>query len=286
MQKLPHQIANKIIVGDYEEFDESLLLIEVVGLIKTRGYRDDKISATSVLKALTANISKKTLKWLLEELFILFMDDRSSLSYICDAMFSFGFYGGEGIRGAPAEIKSEIEKEGRCFPYIPYDQKEFLWAMNKISPSYLRKQHDFIDVGSGIGDKVLLAQLLGFKTATGVEINNHTSQLAKHFLNVRHDEETNIRLINKDAFDLDFSEFNFIYMYRPIQDEKLLAKLHKKVLDEMPADGRFVDVGCSIKNILEKYSGEESTEGFDRSSLYIIKNKNDGKPRLDKYYSE
>lgn len=280
MQKLPSQLANHIILGKDNPVDKDLLLIEIVGLIKTRGYCDDKISATSVLKALVANVSKTTLLWLLEKLFVLFLNDRSGLGYICDKMFAYGIYGRGGISGAPAEIKSEKEREGKCFPYIPYEPRAFLEIINRLAHSYDRKKLDFIDVGSGIGDKVLLAQLLGFKTATGVEINEHTSQLAKHFLNVR--EENNITLINKDAFDLDFSNYNFIYMYRPIQCEKLLAKLHKKVLDEMPVGGTFIDVGACMQKVLEIYTGKD-IDNETTSRLYIVKNDSDAPLKLRSY---
>ena len=64
------------------------------------------------------------------------------------------------------EIKDSYEKDSYQYPYIPYDVKSFIYTIKKIISMCSNEIHfNFLDIGSGTGDKVFIAKIL--KTAGG-----------------------------------------------------------------------------------------------------------------------
>ena len=124
-----------------------------------------------------------------------------------------------------SERKSAIENRMGAYTYIPAGRAYFIERVSQIKSKAQLSDMKFIDVGCGIGDKVMLAQFLGFD-AYGVEINSHTLGLAQYFL---HKVVPYTHLILGNAFDIDYSQYSFIYMYVPIYDVKKMAELYRLI---------------------------------------------------------
>lgn len=185
---------------------------------------------------------------------------------------------------ADAETKDEYEKKSHNYPYIPYDPTHFVKIINFVKGN---TEH-FIDLGCGIGDKLILAKrFCDFKYVSGIEYNNHTFELAKHFISIESRQgiygfnKIEYNLIHDDFFNQNFSEYDFIYMYVPIADKPLMLNLAKKIIREMPIGGRAIDVGSgslfdAIAH-LKTFKLDESVyysgaiEKIDKTTFSVIK---------------
>ena len=162
----------------------------------------------------------------------------------CEAVDAFRklVFGDDARHTRRFETKDTREKEGHYYSYIPYDELNFVDVV--LLPALTlftadgKNDHKprFIDVGSGIGDKVLLAHLLGFK-ASGVEYNQDTYSLSKYFLR----DWDHIDLYRGDALEFGFTDYDVIYMYCPIADSTLMTKLHFRVMDQMPVGSVMIE---------------------------------------------
>ena len=124
-----------------------------------------------------------------------------------------------------AEIKAH-EAKG-AFRYIPYRINAFLEQLQVAitARSILGKGLKFIDVGCGIGTKVLLAQLQGCE-AYGLEINPKYVAVARRLLpdigpfdtpksRCLKRKRAVPRIIRGDALTFDYSPYDIIYFYCP-----------------------------------------------------------------------
>lgn len=169
-------------------------------------------------------------------------------------------------RSRGCEEKSEEETENGHYVYVPWDRNSFTYLVKEIQKKF--KLKFFIDVGCGIGDKVILAYFFGnFEKVTGIELNETTYHVAKYFVTKgmfdfeRYEEYYKVKkdfkgwefpkerrvkikreILNVNAFDHNFSEYDFIYMYVPIRDSKVMEKLYHKIFKEMPIGGIMIDV--------------------------------------------
>lgn len=133
------------------------------------------------------------------------------------------------------------ERELGHFPYIPYYIEEFLKRMRRAMLHVQGEPH-FIDVGCGIGDKLFLArELLGIQKVSGIEYNSQTFATAQQKFG-----GLCTTLINGDAFDLDFSPYNLIYMYCPIERSPRMSNLFLHI-------ARTAPVGAVIAEMLPRY---------------------------------
>jgi hypothetical protein len=141
------------------------------------------------------------------------------------------------IKDACADSKDAKAKEQSQYPYIPLHAPSFSALLDYISKKYKHRK-SFIDVGCGIGDKVLFAflsrlfdechgieyDIISYKIAaqtTGWEMSNH----------IKSDKESkrygngNSFFIKGDAFDHDYSKYDTAYLYCPMSDGKMMKKL-------------------------------------------------------------
>ncbi|TAE12364.1 MAG: class I SAM-dependent methyltransferase [Bacteroidetes bacterium] len=115
-------------------------------------------------------------------------------------------------------------------------------------------QTTFMDIGSGNGEKLFGALCLGFQKAYGLEYSPQSVQTSKRLLK-QFAPEIDIR--QGDALTVEASFFqkaDFIYMYSPIKDNKLMASLFKRVLENLQEGGVLLEVrfvyGEELNNIL------------------------------------
>lgn len=178
------------------------------------------------------------------------------------------------------EQKSDDERKVGAYPYIPFPRDQFCFALNSVigkrDEMGVRPPKKFIDVGCGIADKLILAEMLGLD-AYGIEYNDMTctigrDNLTKFFMSlpeyshwVKNQEDGSVtveknhfskskvddvvitdRIIHGNALEFDFSPFDVIYMYRPMADNENMTKLWKQVFKTMHTGAVAYDVTDSV----------------------------------------
>ncbi len=87
----------------------------------------------------------------------------------------------------------------------------------------------FLDIGCGKGRALAYMNSIGFKgKITGVEYNPVVAKAAKEWTK----SYDNITVIEGDAFDLDFNDYNIMFMFNPFYDEeiqRLIAQIEDTV---------------------------------------------------------
>ena len=100
-----------------------------------------------------------------------------------------------------------------------------------IEKSHFKKEDVFFDLGSGLGQAVILVNLLTGITARGVEFEPAFCDYARD--NARELNLSNVEFINVDARNADYSEGTVIFMFTPFKGEilqEVLAILRKESL--------------------------------------------------------
>ena len=122
-----------------------------------------------------------------------------------------------------------FKHEYLIYPFIPYHDFSNYPVLKSIKDKFFTnvKRPSFIDVGCGIGNKMVLAAMAGFQSF-GVELRPNEVKLARQ---IAHTSFGNVK--QKDAFDLDYSEYDLIYMFNPIADFDLMRKLTLQISRQM-----------------------------------------------------
>lgn len=183
------------------------------------------------------------------------------------------------------EIKSKLEKELNSFKYIPYEPSKFLVLLNLLKSKKLIDNSSFVDVGCGIGDKVLLAKLFGFQKVTGIELNDETHVISKFLLGRYFYISTStdwrnkdISLLHKNAFDVDYKDYSLIYMYMPMYSTENMINLYNHILSTMNKDAILVEV-LPNSVVKSRINGKVRFYSLDNSKYHdvavIRRNKNE-----------
>lgn len=153
---------------------------------------------------------------------------------------------------------AEKEKRGD-FIYISLNLEVFLAQLSLVyklvrneKPGLDRPK--FIDVGCGIGTKLVAAREIGF-TPTGIDISEKYVAVAKHLLSADDCRATRYQSERRklwavecrDGKTFDFSGYHVIYFYCPQCDSKLEEQLEKRILET-------ADVGAYVVGYNSSYS--------------------------------
>ena len=136
---------------------------------------------------------------------------------------------------------------------IMYGELPFATWSAIVEAANPKKDGVFMDVGSGTGRVVLQSHLLfDFNKSIGVEL---LPGLHKKALQVQEIFEKNVKpqilnhvigrelqLINKNIFDVDLSEVDFLFMNHPFKDKELFKKLEEKFLRELKSGTKIVTI--------------------------------------------
>lgn len=153
--------------------------------------------------------------------------------------------------------KDKTQKDQRHYPYIAYDTNGFISVLSTIHEKF-EKRKSFIDVGCGIGDKVLLAWLSGiFEECIGIEYEGFTSLIGERVAQNRlssfrpqldikdgairsragykhNSVPIDFGIVNGDAFDINYKRFDTIYLYHPIADQNCMSLLYQHIFKTLP----------------------------------------------------
>ncbi|SFF47836.1 class I SAM-dependent methyltransferase [Thermoflexibacter ruber] len=153
---------------------------------------------------------------------------------------------------------------------ILYDLRRF---MENIS--LLKQGNDkvFMDVGSGNGEKLYAALCLGFEKAIGIEYSPDLVKIAKESLQ-DFKQSGQIHAILADAFEVRpeiYAQADFIYLYSPIKDNELMAKLTYQIMQSMKNGAKLLEVRFVYRDELAKISNLDIPE---MAGLFALKKEN------------
>lgn len=160
------------------------------------------------------------------------------------------------------------------YTYIPFDHSMFLDALLGVK-HWLKGEgffgnhwtpHKgngvpsprFIDVGCGIGDKVLLARNIGFD-GYGVEYDDFLVRCARWLFFSLDDKADDPRIKHRCALEHNYVGYHVIYFYQPFQGEEQQKKLEQKIY-------RQADLGAFI--ITPQYLTPPSRRQYVTCSSY------------------
>jgi 16S rRNA G966 N2-methylase RsmD len=172
------------------------------------------------------------------------------------------------IRSAIPNDLQEINQE--YWGGILYDLQRFIENIT------LLKQADnkvFMDVGSGNGEKLYASLCLGFEKAIGIEYSPDLVKIAKESLQ-DFEQSGQIQTILGDALEIKpeiYAQADFIYLYSPIKDNELMAKLTYQIMQGMKNGARLLEVRFVYCNELAKISGLDIPQ---MAGLFALKKEN------------
>jgi len=117
------------------------------------------------------------------------------------------------------------------YAYLPFSHMTFFKGLKKILEEQGKKPKDvrFLDVGCGMGTKLILAQILKIGTVHGIEVNKNYAKIAQRLQGVTIHQMDAIKFKN-------YGQYDVIYLYHPIQNEKKSVGLDRLVRTEMNED--------------------------------------------------
>lgn len=157
------------------------------------------------------------------------------------------------FRGEPSlysdrgEPKDDFAKEHHHYAYIPYHIETFVERLCNEAFSEVR---NFIDVGHGIGDKPLIAaEVFGWQ-ATGVEYTPqsywagrlHTDMYYGNISGRRRVQGCKPNYLLGDAFDLEYGEYDLVYLYCPMSNPSRMRQLYNLIWDGMHLGAMLMEV--------------------------------------------
>ena len=125
--------------------------------------------------------------------------------------------------------KRRIEHYG----FIPSNTLEVLGMLLKLyhHMEATRDEYKFLDIGCGIGNIVLSAYAAGFD-AYGLEYNNKIYNIAKSVVSKNLSEKN--RILKGDMMDFSrYGEYDVLYFYVPIANERAMYKFTDKLMKKM-----------------------------------------------------
>lgn len=146
-----------------------------------------------------------------------------------------------------ADYKAERNKNGQHF-YIPYREEAFISQVSAAlnlcaakSPQQQLSACSFLDVGCGIGTKLILAASISSRIVPfGIEIDPLYADVAKKLLKAIENpsNDTNSytgrslvgEIIQGDALKQHYGGYDIIYFYCPLYDSQLQRKLEERII--------------------------------------------------------
>lgn len=136
-------------------------------------------------------------------------------------------YVGRDYMDARRETNEQKHERGE-YPFVPCS---FYYVMQAITSSLgTLKKYDpinAIDVGCGWGNIVyMMGRIFGFDS-TGIEIDAPSCEIARKTVG------SYGKILNEDAFTLDYSPYNLVYLYCPLFIDSKMAELYTRIATTM-----------------------------------------------------
>jgi 16S rRNA G966 N2-methylase RsmD len=128
-----------------------------------------------------------------------------------------------------------------------------------------KKHQSFIDIGSGNGEKPYAALCLGFEKAYGLEYSDSLVKISRQSLQ-SFVKRQQMEIIHADALKINpqlYQSIDFIYMYSPIKDHQLQAKLCAQVMENMHEGAILLEMRMVYRQELQAITGYQIPELMD-----------------------
>jgi len=102
----------------------------------------------------------------------------------------------------------------------------------------------FMDIGCGSGQKIFASLCLGFEKVWGLEYSEESYGYAQEFLKPFIDKKL-VEITKGDALAIEgsyFAKSDFIYMYSPMKDNKKMAELYHRAMQNMKVGAILLEV--------------------------------------------
>jgi hypothetical protein len=293
LRKLTHKYID---IDGFDEYENlvrkfQILLTELANDLlvnpklyrRSSGYSSRKYG--KMLRILALNLHKRDRLRIIREFrhFLLSLDvsDRLKLLQKLDHFIIMMTFGKETQFFADIDKfdgKDKKQRDEKHYPYIPYRTSGFIKLLRLLHE--LGDRRSFIDVGCGIGDKVLLAWMSGiFEECVGVEYEGFTAGVGKSATSELWDNYSGINLkgteivskswngdnvpieigiIQANAFDISYRRFDTIYLYHPIIVESLMSNLYSYIFKLMSPKSILIEVMIDrgLDKAVSKYNKE------------------------------
>ena len=121
---------------------------------------------------------------------------------------------------------------GRCLPWMPFSWPDFIALIGEALPETTGDK--FLDVGAGIGTKMLLAREIFGLDVTGIE-------RVPAYIKVARDHD--LMVIERDAAGWDgYGDYDLVYFNRPFFDQGLQERLEQHIWNTMKPGAVVVGV--------------------------------------------
>lgn len=129
---------------------------------------------------------------------------------------------------------------------LPVD--DFLEGIAIVRQALGAGEHSFLEVGSGIGSKLLLARQLGFDVA-GVELNDRYAKVARFMV-----PRAPVTVTNAFAFTR-YHKYDVVYCFHPCVDDRQQLRLNRLIVEHMKQGGVFFCPGAGFPRWVEHLGG-------------------------------
>ena len=128
------------------------------------------------------------------------------------------------------------------YPYIALPLSRFEEQMNAIPSNEGFLGRTFVDVGCGIGTKLLIASRCGYGyKVVGIEC-------CKPYVDVARKLVSEATIMHRDALYVDYAPFDVIYFYRPLRDSKVQRKLERRILNTAKVGAYIIANGADVRD--------------------------------------
>ncbi len=141
-----------------------------------------------------------------------------------------GYFTRDAIRASQNDTSSE-------YPFVPMDTRQ-AYAQISLARDLLRQQKkmrpgvSFIDVGCGIGNVLLMAELMDFKVY-GIEKDEYPYKIAEKLLGDS--------VAQDDIWEFErFGDFDVIYYFRPFAEKNMQLKFEHMIEDRLKPGGILI----------------------------------------------
>ncbi|OJJ23350.1 hypothetical protein BKI52_03035 [marine bacterium AO1-C] len=137
---------------------------------------------------------------------------------------------------------------------ILYRMKPFVEVVQRLKEPYHR---NFMDIGSGNGEKLYAALCLGFTHSEGLEYDTTLVNMSqKHWQSIIQRQKMSIKLGNALTVTPQYyHQFDFIYLYSPIRNHTQMAQLFFTLMQQLKEGGILLEVRMVYAPELRKVSG-------------------------------
>lgn len=136
-------------------------------------------------------------------------------------------------------IYKKLQEEKKdYFPYIPIDSQRIGWIIEDIMSNNLSlEDKNFMDIGCGVPIIPKIFDILGCKKSKGLEYQ-------KDYI----DKYGDGFLIQGDLLTFNFEEYDYLYSYNPICDNKVMSEGLTNIMKTMKPGATFYFVqACGVK---------------------------------------